>query len=148
MASLVVQLRPLFIAVPSHLTCHSCQKVGRISPNCPDRALLAAPAQCHVLAAQALPTPYAPLGTPNATGALPNAMSEEQACLIAQNIFNSLDSSPPEPASSPPAYAAAPALCVTNTSPLSPQVLAALGVDLSKVVANGGITHFGTCQGP
>ena len=57
---------------------------------------------------------------------LSNAMSEEQACLIAQNILNSLDSSSPVPASSPPAYAAASALCVTNTAPLSPQVLAAL----------------------
>ena len=53
-------------------------------------------------------------------------MSEDQACLIAQNILNSLDSSPPAPASSLPAYAEAPALCVTNTVPLSPQVLAAL----------------------
>ena len=30
------------------------------------------------------------------------------------------------PASSPPAYGSAPALCVTNTAPLSPQVLAGL----------------------
>ena len=83
----------------AHLTCHSCHKLGHISPrpNCPEEApaLLAsaACAQAQVLAAQALPTPYEPLGgtTPNATGALPNAMSEEQACLIAQNILNSLD---------------------------------------------------------
>lgn len=81
-----------------------------------------------MLAAQALPTPYAPVGTPNATGALSNAMSEEQACLVAQNTLSSLDSSPPAPASSPPAYASAPALCVTNTAPLSPQVLAVLHV--------------------
>ena len=111
----------------AHLTCHSCQKLGHISPNCPespDKALLAAHAQ--VLAVQALPTSYAPLVTHNATGALPNAMSEEQACLIAQNILNSLDSLPPAPACSPPAYASAPALCVTNTAPLSPQVLVAL----------------------
>ena len=61
----------------------------------------------QVLAAQALPTPYAPVGTPNATGAqlLSTSMSGEQACLVAQNILNSLDSSPPAPASSPPAYA-------------------------------------------
>ena len=51
-------------------------------------------------------------------------------CLIVQNILNSLDSSPPAPAHSPLAYAAAPALCVTNTSPLSPQVLAALVAQL------------------
>ena len=107
----------------AHLTCHSCQKLGHISPNCPDKAALAAQAQ--VLAAQSLPTTYAPLGTPNAIGAVPNAMSEEHACLIAQNILSSMDSSY-APASSPPAYGSAPALCVTNTSPLSPQVLAAL----------------------
>ena len=108
----------------AHLTCHSCQKLGHISPNCPDKAALVAQAQ--VLAAQSLPTPYEPLGTPNATGAIPNAMSEEQACLIAQNILSSMDSSPTAPAPSPPAYGSASALCVTNTSPLSPQVLAAL----------------------
>ena len=53
----------------AHLACHSCHKLGHISPNCPEKALLAA----QVLAAQALPTLYAPVGTPNATGALLNA---------------------------------------------------------------------------
>ena len=108
----------------AHLTCHSCHKLGHnvISPNCPEKALLAAQAQ--VLAAQALPTQYAPLGTPNATGALPNTMSEERACLIAQNTLNSLDSSPPAPASSPPAYAAAPAgpLCNKHSSSFSTSI--------------------------
>ena len=88
----------------------------------------------QVLAAQALPTPYAPVGTPNATGAqlLSTSMSEEQlqACLVAQNILSSLDSSHPAPASSPHAYAPAPARCgvanLTNTAPLPSQVLAAL----------------------
>ena len=77
----------------AHLTCHSCQKLGHISPNCPDKAALAAQAQ--VLAAQSLPatqysTTYAPLGIPNAIGAVPNAMSEEQARLIAQNILSGI----------------------------------------------------------
>ena len=52
-------------------------------------------------------------------------MSNEQACLIAQNILSGMDSSY-APASPPPAYGTSPALSVTNTSPLSPQVLAAL----------------------
>ena len=53
-------------------------------------------------------------------------MSEEQAFLVAQNIRNSLDSSPPAPASSPPAYAPAPAhgRCgvanLANTAPHPP----------------------------
>ena len=113
----------------AHLTCHSGHKLGHISPNCPEKQVLLA---AQVLAAQVLPTPYAPVGTSNAAGAqlLSNAMSEEEACLVAQNILNSLDSSPPDPSSSPHAYASAPAHCgvanLTNIAPLSPQVLAAL----------------------
>ena len=89
----------------------------------------------QVLAAQALPTPYAPVGTPNATGAqaaqlLSTSMSEEHACLVAQNILNSLDYSPPAPASSPHAYAPAPVHCgvanLANTALVPPEVLAAL----------------------
>ena len=61
---------------------------------------------------------------------LSTSMSEEQACVVAQNILNSLGSSPPAPASPPPAYAPAPAHCGTanlaNTDPLPPEVLAAL----------------------
>ena len=116
--------KPSSLPNPSHahLTCHSCQKLGHISPNCPDKALLAAQAQ--VLAAQSLSTTQAPLGIANAIGA-GQAMSNEQACLIAQNILSGMDSSY-APASSPPAYGTSPALSVTNTSPLSPQVLAAL----------------------
>ena len=113
----------------AHLPCHSCGTLDHISPNCPEKkALLAA----QVLAAQALPTLYAPVGTPNAIGAqlLTTSMSEEQACLVAQKILNSLDSSPPAPASPPPAYAPAPAHCgvanLANTAPLPPEVLAAL----------------------
>ena len=46
----------------AHLTCHSCGtlSLGHISLNCPEKKA--------VLAAHALPAPYAPVGTPNATG--------------------------------------------------------------------------------
>ena len=107
--------------------CHSCQKLGHISPNCPDKALLAAQAQ--VLAAQSLSSTPAPFGSTNAIGA-GQAMSNEQACLIAQNILSGMDSSyapaSSPPAHGPPAYGSSPALSVTSTSPLSPQVLVAL----------------------
>ena len=33
----------------AHLTCHSCHKLGHISPNCPEKALLAAQAQVLAL---------------------------------------------------------------------------------------------------
>ena len=74
-----------------------------------------------------LPRPAANVTTP---------VSEEQACLVAHNILNSLGSGSPAPASSPPAYAPATDHCSTvnmanlnaslaNTAPLPPEVLAA-----------------------
>ena len=94
--------KPSSLPNPSHahLTCHSCQKVGHISPNCPEKALLAA--QAHVLAAQSLSTNQALPGIANAIGT-GQAMSNEHANLIAQNIISGMDSSY-APASPPPAY--------------------------------------------
>ena len=123
---LLVESRTRLSPRHAHLACHLCHTLGHVSPYCPKKASLAA----HVLTAQVLPTLYAPVGTLNATRALLDAMSEEQVCLVAQNILNRIESLPPAPASSPPAYAAAPALCVTLTAPLSLQVLAATVLQL------------------
>ena len=61
-------------------------------------------------------------------------MSDEQACLVAHNILNSLGLAPPAPVSFPPAYAPATIHCGTanlaNTAPLPPKVLAALVLQL------------------
>ena len=46
----------------AHLTCHPCHEFSHIPPNCPEKALPAAQSHVQVRAAQAPPTPYAPVG--------------------------------------------------------------------------------------
>ena len=91
-------------------------ELGHISPNCPEKA---------VLAGQATPTPYAPHDTHDVTGALANSVSKEQEYSINQNTLSGLESLTHVPMSASTEQAAIPALCVTNTSTShSPQLLA------------------------
>ena len=88
-------------------------ELGHISPNYPEKVLLAA---------QATPTPYA---THDVTGALANSVSKEQEYSIDQNTLSGTESLTRVPKSASTEQTAIHALCVTNTSnSCSPQLLA------------------------